>query len=126
MSSTSYHTRTGLWWLLTTNVFPVVEKTSGIESKYAEMRDGLFLNTQNKRKLEEGGYVVKSVAEFTPQIYGRQQMEFTLLAAEKKRRQLTDEFNRFYSRYAGSKGAFSPFRKNYRQGIYGDPIGSDF
>jgi hypothetical protein len=102
MSSTSHDRRTGLWWLLTRNVLPVVVKTPGIESKYAEMQDGFFMNEHSKRKLEKDGYRVKRVVEFTPLIYSRQQMEYTLLAADKKRRQLTYEFNEFYSRHARS------------------------
>jgi hypothetical protein len=100
MASTFNYTDSGLWWFLTTNVLPVVKKTSGIESKYAEMRDGFFMNTHRKKKLEKVGYLVQRVEEFTPQIYSRQQMEYTLQAADKKCRHLTDEFNQFYSRHA--------------------------
>ncbi len=103
MASTSNFPSTGLWWLLTRNVLPVVVKTPGIESKYAEMQDGFFMNTYRKRKLEENGYIVRRVDEFTPEIHSRQQMEYAHLAAERKRRKLTYQFNKFYSRHTRSK-----------------------
>lgn len=103
MASTSRFRRNGLWWLLTINVLPVVVKTPGIETKYAEMQDGLFMNTYSKRKLEKDGYLVKRVHEFTPEIYSRQQMEYAYLAADRKRRKLTYQFNKFYSRHDRSR-----------------------
>ncbi len=104
MASTSHFPSTGLWWLLT-RVLPVVVKTTGIESKYAEMQDGFFMNTYSKRKLEKDGYLVKRVDEFTPEIYSRQQMEYAHQAAHRKRRRLTYQFNKFYSRHARSRSS---------------------
>ena len=103
MASTSHFPSTGLWWFLTRNVFPVVVKTPGIEWKYAEMQDGFFMNMSSKRKLERDGYLVKRVDEFTPEIYGRLQMEYAHLAADRKRRKLTDQFNKYYSRHDRSR-----------------------
>src|SRR5512134_1538974 len=102
MASNSHFRRTGLWRLLTINVLPVVVKTPGIESKYAEIQDGLFMNTYSKRKLEKDGYLVKRVHEFTPEIYSRRQMEHAHLGADGKRKKLTDQLNKFYSKHARS------------------------
>ncbi len=101
MASTSQYSSIGIWWLLT-RVLPVVVKTSGIESKYAEMQDGFFMNMYSKRKLEKDGYFVKSVDEFTPEIYSRRQMEYALMSADRKRRKLTNQFKKFYSKHARS------------------------
>jgi hypothetical protein len=103
MAYTSHFPSAGLlWWFLKRNVLPVVVKTPGIDSKYAEVQDGFLMNTHSKRKLEEDGYFVKRVDEFTPEIYSRLQMEYAHLAADRKRRKLTEQFNKFYTRHARS------------------------